>query len=25
VRLREGLLTTTCLKCGQQTRRPYRI
>ncbi len=25
VRLHEGLLTTTCLKCGQQTRRPYRI
>jgi len=24
VRLREGVLTTTCLLCGQQTRRPYR-
>ncbi|MDD4650782.1 MAG: ribonuclease P [Methanothrix sp.] len=25
VRLREGVLTTTCMLCGQQTRRPYRI
>jgi ribonuclease P protein subunit RPR2 len=23
VRLREGVLTTTCLACGKQTRRPY--
>jgi ribonuclease P protein subunit RPR2 len=24
VRLREGILTTTCLACGKPTRRPYR-
>ena len=24
VRLREGVLTTTCLLCGEQMRRPYR-
>jgi ribonuclease P protein subunit RPR2 len=24
VRLREGVLTTTCLLCGKQMRRPYR-
>lgn len=24
VRLREGVLTVTCLRCGRQTRRPYR-
>ena len=24
VRLREGVLTTTCLRCGAQRRRPYR-
>jgi len=23
VRLREKVLTTTCLRCGRQTRRPY--
>ncbi|MCX6676146.1 MAG: ribonuclease P [Methanothrix sp.] len=23
-RLREGVLTTTCLSCGKHTRRPYR-
>ncbi|VVB70610.1 Ribonuclease P protein component 4 [uncultured archaeon] len=23
VRLRDGVLTTTCLSCGEQTRRPY--
>jgi ribonuclease P protein subunit RPR2 len=23
VRLREGVLTTTCLLCGEQSRRPY--
>mgnify|MGYP000855569931 CR=1 FL=1 len=24
MRLRQGILTATCLSCGQQTRRPYR-
>jgi ribonuclease P protein subunit RPR2 len=24
VRLREKVLTITCLRCGRQTRRPYR-
>ena len=25
VRLREGILTATCLLCGEQMRRPYRF
>jgi ribonuclease P protein subunit RPR2 len=25
VRLRNGILTATCLGCGRQTRRPYKI
>ena len=25
LRLREGMLTTTCLYCGRQMRRPYRM
>ncbi|MDD1741411.1 MAG: ribonuclease P, partial [Methanothrix sp.] len=24
VRLRQGILTATCLSCGKQKRRPYR-
>jgi ribonuclease P protein subunit RPR2 len=24
IRLREGMLIATCLRCGKQTRRPYR-
>jgi ribonuclease P protein subunit RPR2 len=24
VRLRNGVLTTTCLSCGEQMRRPYK-
>ncbi len=24
VRLREGILTTTCISCGKQMRRPYK-
>ena len=24
VRLRDGVLTTTCIGCGKQMRRPYR-
>ena len=24
IRLRQGVITATCLSCGKQTRRPYR-